>query len=132
MKFNAHCSLYITGEIVTSAPSPVTAGNIQITTMKSTASTNGIEYYVSHWNSILFNTFKYIIYTIQIILSSVKCIDDSWKLIAIFLYIYICTSYLFREHKLHLWCLFMDGLLFTNGYISTHHCFISSFFVIIH
>lgn len=61
MKFNALCSLYITGETVTSTPAPVTIGTIQIT---ATASTNGIEYYVSLSNSILFNTFKYIIYTI--------------------------------------------------------------------
>lgn len=74
MKFNVLCSLYITGEIVTSTPVPVTIGTIQTNTMTSTAGTNGIEYYVSISNSILFNTFKYIIYTMNIL--SEKCIDD--------------------------------------------------------
>lgn len=103
INFNVFCTFYITGEIVTSntpAPNtPVTNVTIQTTTMRSTASANGIECYVS---SILFNTFKYIIYTI------------------------FCTSYLFREHKHHLWLLFSDGMLFTNVYISSHRCFISS------
>lgn len=59
IKFNVLCTFYFTGEIVTSnTPAPDTNVTIQTTTMRSTASTNGIECYVS---SILFNTFKYII-----------------------------------------------------------------------